>query len=192
VSKLRYRQARFTAMTMHPEAADNQARYHKWLKKKADLFEQIEHFEHQLQAVKAKLKQTPKHISWAELQDQDKFHRLLPGRKRLIDTVRMIAYRAETAMAGLLMGPALDSAAARGLLQDLFVTEADILPEPENQLLRIRVHGASTPAANRALVQLIEQLNEAEVLYPGTDLRLNYELGAWNGQRGHGGHSIFP
>jgi hypothetical protein len=192
VSKLRYRQARFTAMTMPPEAEDNQARYHKWLKKKADLFEQSEHFEHQLQAVKTKLKQTPKHIRWAELQDQDKFHRLLPGRKRLIDTVRMIAYRAETAMAGLLMGPALDSAAARGLLQDLFVTEADILPEPENQLLRIRVHGASTPAANRALVQLIEQLNEAEVLYPGTDLRLNYELGAWNGQRGAQVSRHFP
>ena len=181
VNKLRYRQARFTEMTMHPEAEDNQARYHKWLKKKADLLEQIQHFEHQLEAVKAELKQTPKHITWAELEDQDKFYRLLPARKRLMDTVRMIAYRTETAMAGLLTGPALDSAAARRLLQDLFVTEADILPEPENQLLRIRVHGASTPAANRALLQLIEQLNEAEVIYPGTDMRLTYELGAWNG-----------
>ncbi len=144
------------------------------------MLEQIQHFEHQLEAVKAELKQTPKHITWAELEDQDKFYRLLPARKRLMDTVRMIAYRTETAMAGLLMGPAVDSAAARSLLQDLFVTEADILPEPENQLLRIRVHGASTPAANRALRQLIEQLNEAEVIYPGTDMRLTYELGAWN------------
>jgi hypothetical protein len=67
-----------------------------------------------------------------------------------MDTVRMIAYRAETAMAGLLTGPRVDSAAARRLLQNLFVTEADILPEPENQRLRIRVHGASTPAPNRA------------------------------------------
>jgi transposase len=181
VNKLRYRQARFTEMTMHPEAEDNQARYHKWVEKKADLLEQIQHFEHQLEGVKAKLKQTPKHITWAELEDQDKFYRLLPARKRLMDTVRMIAYRTETAMAGLLTGPALDSAAARRLLQDLFITEADILPEPDNQRLRIRVHGASTPAANRALLQLMEQLNEAEVIYPGTDMRLTYELGAWNG-----------
>ena len=183
VSKLRYRQARFTEMTMHPEAENNQARYQKWLQKKADLLEQIQHFEHQLSTVKAKLKQTPKHITWAALKDKDKFYRLLPGRKRLIDTVRMTAYRAETAMAGLLMGPAVDSAAARSLLQDLFVTEADILPEPENQLLRIRVHGASTPAANRALLRLVEQLNESEVIYPGTDMRLSYELGAWNDLR---------
>ncbi len=131
--------------------------------------------------MRATPKQTPKHITWAELQDQDKFHRLLPGRKRLIDTVHMIAYRAETALVGLLTGPTVDSATARALLQDLFVTEADLLPKPENQLLRIRVHGASTPAANRALLRLIEQLNAAEALYPGTALRLVYELGAWTG-----------
>jgi hypothetical protein len=55
-----------------------------------------------------------------------------------------------------------------------------MLPEPEKQLLRIRVHGASTPAANRALVRLIEQLNAADMLYPGTHWRLVYELGAWS------------
>ena len=181
VSKLRYRQARFTEMTLHPQAEDDPAKYQKWRQQKADLRTQIEHFEQQLNAVKATLKQTPKHITWVELQDPDKFRRLLPGRKRLIDTVRMIAYRAETAMVGLLTGPTVDSAAARRLLQDLFVTEADILPEPENQLLRIRVHGASTPAANRALLRLIEQLNAAKMLYPGTNLRLIYELGAWSG-----------
>ncbi len=168
-------------MTLHPQTDDDPVKYPKWLQKKTDLRAQIEHFEQQLERVRATLKQTPKHITWAELQDSDKFHRLLPGRKRLIDTVHMIAYRAETAMVGLLTGPAVDSATARTLLQDLFVTEADLLPEPENQLLRIRLHSASTPAANRALRRLIEQLNAAEVLYPGTDLRLVYELGAWTG-----------
>ena len=77
--------------------------------------------------MKDNLKQTPKHITWAELKDKDKFYRLLRGRKRLLDTVRMIAYRTETAMVGLLLGPRVDSVAARRLLQDLFVTEADIL-----------------------------------------------------------------
>ena len=64
--------------------------------------------------------------------------------------VKMIAYRAETALTGLLTGATVDIPAARRLLQDLFVTEADILPDAENKILRIRVHGASRPAANRS------------------------------------------
>jgi transposase len=178
-NKLRYRRARFAEMTMHPETEDKSAKYRNWLKKKADLLEEIENFEYQLKELKTKLKDTSKHITWGQLDEKDKFLRLLPGRKRLMDTIRMIAYRAETAMVGLITGPTVDSSDARRLLQDLFVTEADIQPEPENQQLNIRVHSASRPAANRALAQLFEHLNNAEVKYPGTEMRLVYELGGY-------------
>ncbi len=66
---------------------------------------------------------------------------------------------------------------SRRLLQDLFVTEADILPDADNKILRIKVHGASRPAANKSLRSLFEKLNEAEIIYPGSDMRLIYELG---------------
>lgn len=181
-NKLRYRRARYAEMSMHPESEDDKARYDKWLRKKGALLEEIEHFEHQISGEKARLKTTPKHITWAQLEEKDRFHRLLPGRRRLMDTIRMIAYRAETAMAGVLVGPTVDFAAARSLLQDLFVMEADILPDPENKLLHVRIHGASRPAANRALGQLLSQLNAAQLQYPGTDMRLVYELPA--GQAG--------
>ena len=178
-NKLRYRRARFAEMTMHPETEDKPAKYRSWLKKKADLLEEIENFEYQLNELKAKLKDTSKHISWAQLDEEDKFLRLLPGRKRLMDTIRMIAYRAETAMVGLITSPAVNSSDARRLLQDLFVTEADILPDPENEQLNIRVHSASSSAANRSLLQLLEHLNDAEVKYPGTQMRLVYQLGGY-------------
>ena len=183
-NKLRYRRARFAEMTMHPETEDRPAKYRKWVTKKANLLEEIENYEHQLEKLKAELKDTAKHITWGQLDEKDKFLRLLPGRKRLMDTIRMIAYRAETAMVGLITGPTVDSPAARRLLQDLFVTEADILPDPENKELNIRVHNASRPAANRALAQLFEHLNKAEVNYPGTDMRLVYKLGGYTGSTG--------
>ncbi|MDK9707552.1 MAG: hypothetical protein OEL83_10940 [Desulforhopalus sp.] len=88
-----------------------------------------------------------------------------------------LAYSAETAMTGLFTGSTADTTATRRLLQDLFVTEADILPGIENKILRIKIHGASRPAANRSLQSLFEQLNETEIIYPGTDIRLIYELG---------------
>ncbi len=175
-NKLRHRRARFAEMTMHPEPEDNVAKYEKWMTKKAELLEQIEQYESELDRLKMKLKEEPKHITWEELDEKDKFFGLLPGRKRLMDTVRMISYRAETAMASLLKRPTVDMAAARRLLQDLYVTEADILPRPEEDLLHVRVHNASRPAANAALAQLFDELNAAEVCYPGTDMRMTYEL----------------
>ena len=84
-----------------------------------------------------------------------------------MDTVRMIAYRAETAMMGLITGPTVNPPAARRLLQDLFVTEVDILPDQKKKQLTVRAHNASRPAANRALMQLFEHLNEAGVKFPG-------------------------
>jgi len=175
-NKLRYRRACFAEISMHPESEDEKVRYDKWVQKKAVLLEEVQHYEHQLDEEKLKLKKTPKRITWAQLEEKDRFHRLLPGRKRLMDTVRMIAYRTETAMAALLVSPTVDLAGARCLLQDLFVSEADILPDPENKLLHVRIHSASRPAANRSLEHLIAHLNQAQVQYPGTDMCLVYEL----------------
>ncbi|MBW2096378.1 MAG: hypothetical protein JRI80_15995 [Deltaproteobacteria bacterium] len=183
-NKLRYRRARFAEMTMHPETEEKPTKYRKWLTKKAGLLEEIGNYEYQLEKLKGELKDTPKHITWGQLDEKDKFLRLLPGRKRLMDTIRMIAYRAETTMIGLITGPTVDSPTARRLLQDLFVTEADILPDPENKKLKIRVHSASRPAANRALAQLFDHLNKAKVNYPATDMQLVYQLGGYNGSNG--------
>jgi len=175
LNKLRYRNAKFAKMTLHPVTENESKKYEKWVKKKAELLEEIENLEHQGNEMLALLKITKKHITWAELEEKDRFNRLLPGRKRLTDTIKMIAYRAETAMVGLVRGPTVDSSEARSLLQGLFVMGADIIPDVGFKKLRVRIHGASTPAANRSMVQLFEHLNETETKYPGTDLQLVYE-----------------
>lgn len=179
-NKLRYRRARFAEMTMHPQTEVDRNKYIKWLEKKAALLEDIDHFEQALKIVTLKLKETSKHITWGQLEKKDKFNRLLPSRKQLMDAIRMIAYRAETTMSTLLTGPTVDTAEARQLLIDLFTTEADILPDKDKNLLLVRVHGASRPAANRSLKKLFAQLNESEIIYPGTDMRLKYELGGYS------------
>ena len=89
-------------MTLYPHPDKANKKYKKWLKKKAELLEEIEYFEHQLTETKNELHQTKKHILWSELEEKDKFQRLIPNRKRLMDTVRMVAYRAETAMANII------------------------------------------------------------------------------------------
>jgi hypothetical protein len=179
-NKLRYRQARFAEMIMHPLTKDNTVRYEKWVNKKAHLLEEAEQYESELSEIKVKIKATSKHITWEELENQDKFFHLLPGRKRFMDTVKMIAYRAETSMAGILKSSTVDMAAARRLLQDLYVTEADILPDPKNKILTVRVHNASRPAANEALNRLFKELNSAQIYYPGTEMKMKYVLATSN------------
>jgi len=175
--KLKNRRARFTALNLAPKPEKDIKKHKQWEKKKSILLEAIEHFEYQLENIKKKLKDMPTHVAWGDLEEKDKFQRLRPERKQFLDTVRMVAYRAETAMAAQLKSKTIDTPAARQMLLDLFSTEADIIPDKENKILTIRVHGASRPEVNRVWEDLFITLNKAEIIYPGTEMQLRYELG---------------
>ena len=175
-AKLTQRQARFAALTLHPE--DDEAKMSKWEQRKAELVEEIEQLENQLNEVKEQIKQTPKHVQWDQLPTSDQFERLAPSRKRLTDTVKMIAYRAETALTSIVREQLARPDDARALLRDLFRSEADILPDLKQGVLHVRVHPMANPRANRAIAHLIDHLNAAEISYPGTNLKLNYTIPA--------------
>jgi hypothetical protein len=173
-SKLTNQQARFAALTLHPES--DEAAQAKWEKRKAELVEAIEQFERELTGINDQLKTTPGHLKWDELPETEKFERLAPSRKQLVDTVKMIAYRAETAMASIVREELARNDDARSLLRDLFRSEADLLPDGEQRLLRVSVHPMSNPRSNRAIAHLLDHLNAAEFTYPGTNLRLVYSI----------------
>lgn len=173
--KLTRRNAKFAQLTRSPQSENDPGKFRKWMKDKAELLEEIENYEHELEQLKAALSSTEHHIRWDQLPEQHKFNRLAPTRRKLLDTVRMIAYRAETAMVPLLTDEHTDSPAARAILQGLFKTSSDIIPEPEHKRLRIRLHRSSRPATDRRIHRLCQQLNETETVYPGTDLTIVYE-----------------
>jgi transposase len=173
-SKLTNQQARFAALTLHPES--DEAAQAKWEKRKAELVETIEQFEAELEGINNQLKMTPTHLKWNELPETEKFERLAPSRKQLVDTVKMVAYRAETAMASIVREVLARNDDARSLLRDLFRSEVDLLPDPEQRLLRVSVHPMSNPRSNRAIAHLLDHLNAAEFIYPGTNLRLVYSI----------------
>ena len=173
-SKLTHQQARFAALTLHPES--DETAQAKWAKRKAELVEAIEQFEKELTDVNDQLKKTPSHLKWDELPETEKFERLAPSRKQLVDTVKMIAYRAETAMASIVREALARTDDGRSLLRDLFRSEADLFPDLEHRLLRVQVHPMSNPRSNRAIAHLLEHLNAAEFTYPGTNLKLVYSI----------------
>ncbi len=174
-SKLGYRQARFAELTLREDSCSPKE-HATWMEKKAHLLEDLQAHQQRLGQVKEQMKQTPHHILWKDLPEGEKFDRLLPGRKRLLDAVRMIVYRAETAMVPLLMNDTVESSDARTILQTLFLTEANIQPEPQHERLCIQVHRSACPVADRHRQRLFDHLNQTETCYPGTPLRLVYEL----------------
>ncbi len=71
----------------------------RFYKKKADLQEEIEQQKADVEAFKKARKETPHYIELDDLPEEQKFKQLSTQSKHLVDTIKMTAYRAETAMA---------------------------------------------------------------------------------------------
>ena len=100
-------------------------------------------------------------------------------RKHFIDTLKMIAYRAETSMASLLrehMARGGDD--TRALLRQIFQTEADLTPDLAANTLTVRLHHLTQAAHDQAIEQLLADLNATQTVFPGTTLTLVFKLGS--------------
>ncbi|MEE8045213.1 MAG: hypothetical protein V3T49_00080, partial [Dehalococcoidia bacterium] len=173
--KLTQRQARFAALTLKSEADEEKTA--EWEKEKSVLREQIEHFEHEVDSLKEQMNSTPNHLEWDQFPEDAKFERLAPSRKRLTDTVKLVAYRAETAMSNLVRESLRRDDDSRSLLRDLFRSDADLIPHSDTKVLEVRIHTLANPRSNRAIQHLLDHLNASESTYPGTEFRLSYTLG---------------
>ena len=149
-----------------------------FIRRKSALQEEIDTLQRQLDTLKAQRKQTPHHIRFDELPEEAQFRQLSTHSKQLIDAIKMIAYRAETAMANRLREHLKRPDEARRLLQSLFTSEADLLPDPQAGTLTVRLHGSANAVADQAIEKLCEELNETKTLFPRTELRLVLKLGS--------------
>ena len=92
--------------------------------------------------------------------------------------MKLVAYRAETALAMIVREQTSHPDEARCLVRDLFLSDADIHPDEAAGVLEVRLHTLANPRSNRATQHLLDSLNAAEFTYPGTNLRLTYTLAA--------------
>jgi hypothetical protein len=127
--------------------------------------------------LKTKRKQIAKHLTVAELPEADRFLKLATRSKHFIDTIKIIAYRAETAMAHVVREQlnAHHQDEARTLIRDLCTTPADLTPDPQSKTLTISLHSLATPKNNASIAHLCAELTSTETVYPGTDLRMIFK-----------------
>ena len=143
---------------------------------KQALREEVLDMEQKLAELKIQRRTTPKHVMLSELPEEDQFRMLGAKSKFFIDTIKLIAYRVETAMVNIVRQTMRHQDAARSLLRSLYDTEADILPDYEGKRLIVRLHQPANHCSAVTIRDLCQELNETNTQFPGTDLRLIYEL----------------
>jgi transposase len=142
----------------------------------AGLARRIATLEAQCRKLQARLAASPQRVPVKAVLDEAEIVKLAPEAKHLTDTIKMLAYRAETALVRCLSPHyARTEDEGRALVREMLLTSADILPRPEDHRLLVRLHSLANPRGNQALAKLCETLNALKVCYPGTDLTLVYE-----------------
>ncbi|MBI4455269.1 MAG: hypothetical protein HY644_05150 [Acidobacteria bacterium] len=173
----RYRlAAQFGALTLSEDPAESELQ--SYPQRKGQLQEHIQHLDLQIDSLKQQRKQTAHHIPVQSLPEQDRFTRLRTERKHFVDTIKMIAYRAETSLASLLREHLVRSDDARALLRHIFHNEVDLVPDSKTNTLTVRLHHLAQAAHDHAIAQLCAALNETQTVFPGTDLTLIFKIGS--------------
>lgn len=125
-------------------------------------------------ALKGKRANTPGKVQLKELPEAERFRQLQPESKHFIDTIKPIAYRAESALAGEVREHLGREEDARALLRRVFVTPANLRPNYQEGTLTVEVHRLGSPLQDAALTKLCEELTATQTVFPTTSLRLIY------------------
>jgi hypothetical protein len=123
------------------------------------LQDQSEHLQRELEGLKEQRKAAPHHVL-------------------VKDLIKMISYRAETSMVSMAREKLARTDDGRALLRQIFTTAVDLIPDLPQQTLTVRLHHLTQRAHDGVIRHLCEELTATETLFPGTGLRLIYQLGS--------------
>lgn len=166
--RIRKLQAELGALALRNEGADIQRR--------AERVQDLQRLEEDAGKLREKRRGTPRKVAVEELPEDERPRQLLPLGKMFTDTVKMIAYRAETALVGLLRPHLAKEEEARALIRELFVSSADLEPDTGRNTLTVRVHRMASAARDKAVAALLADLTATAFHHPETGMRMVYEL----------------
>lgn len=166
--------AAFGAASLSPEPEP--AELERFTQAKGELQAQVQTAQGKLAELKAQRAAQKRHVELQTLPADQRFDQLRPEKKHLVDTIKLIAYRAETAMASAAREQLARSDDARALLRKLYTTPADLIPDPAAKTLTVRLHHQAAALQDAAVAHLCAELNATQTIFPGTELRLIYEL----------------
>jgi len=148
----------------------------KWMKNKLELIEEIQLIEKQAECMVNERKEIPYKIPLSQMPESARYNRLNKESKALQNVIKMICYRAETALAALL-SPHYKRAnhEIRALIKSIIKTPINMEVDQKNEWLKITVFPLANQRSNYAVSKICDTVNATNTIYPGTKLRLIFK-----------------
>ena len=144
--------------------------------KQQELIEELTSLREEEKKLINERKRHPYKIPVGKMPEDQRYNKLKTESRHLQNIIKMICYRAETAMANVLGSEYKKSKnEIRALIKSLIFTQADIYPDYEQNTLTVTLYSLSSQRDNRAVANLCDLLNETETLYPETDLKIIFK-----------------
>jgi hypothetical protein len=136
--------------------------------------QEIRQLQEQIEVLGKKRREVPTRIKVGDLPVDSRI-RLETERKMLTDTVKIMAYRVESAMLSLIR-PHYKHAEQEGrqLIQEILQASGDL--DVQRDTVTVTLEPLSSAHRTRVLEKLCETLNEQHCNYPGTSQKLTYGL----------------
>lgn len=148
-------------------------------KKQMEYKEKIDAYKQEEAQVIEQRQQYAPRITLAEMPQQERYNKLKTESKLLMNVIKMICYRAESAVT-CMIAPHLKRAKEekRMFIKQIIKSHADLIPDEKNKTLTVVLHSLSAQRYNQAANNLAQLLNETETLFPGSDLRMIFKTTA--------------
>jgi len=149
----------------------------------AEIVELITLEKDNIMKLKEKRRKIPKYITFDQLLEKDRFSSLGINKKKFLDTIKMVAYRAETALANIIRPYMARKDEARSIVRQIFETEANLIPDKENKQLVVELHNLTNDYSDGLVRLICEENNNAEITFPGTEMKIIYKMVSENNRR---------
>ena len=165
------------------EEIDDPKKVKKYETQMAELREKITASDNAINKLKQQRKKSPKHITFDQLSENEKFKQLATDKKHFIDTIKMIAYRAETAIANIIRPEMVRKDEARSVVRQIFTKDVNLKPDEKNKRLIVELHNLTNEYEDKLAQIICDNLNDTEITFPGTDMKIFYKLVSMKNRR---------
>jgi hypothetical protein len=148
----------------------------RYLQQKAEILQIVEIYRIELEEIKLKKKEIPRQIHVRETEPGKGIQTVINDRRLLMETIKNIGYRAESALANQIKPLMNNPDEARNVIRSIYQSNADLIVDKQNNKLRVCLHHSNFAHVDNIIRKLCQTLNESQTVMPGTDLTLFYVL----------------